>query len=328
MNFHPIFPKPAVVFAALLPALAGWTAASAQSVLSNVVSCHLENFDSMGAGTSTPANWRVGVGARADLTTLTVNDGSIGPGADIAAFNFGLTFADPDRALGTIPASGSRSIELRLRNETGRDIHSFTVRYDGEQWRIGTLVAPSALVLRYSADGINFVDMGPSFNFTSPRQAQPPLLQNVAVNGNEPNNRVAGIGGDYTPAAPVPNGGVIYLRWCDADEVGDDPGLAIDNFSLAIIALSGPPVALGDDLDSAPDCFQASAARSFLRESTISLVSVVWSLATEFQTPPYGRQTGPASTAEYHTPYFRPQFRREPHDHGIAPLANSSLAAP
>ena len=177
--------------------------------------------------------------------------------------HFGLIFADPDRALGTMPASGDRHIELRLRNQTGRSIHSFTLRYDGEQWRIGTLVAPTALVLRYSTDGVNFVDIGPGFNFTSPRVAIPPLLENIAVNGNEPNNRVAGIGGLYTPAALVPNGAIIYLRWFDADEPGADPGLAIDNFSFSVTTPGGPSLALRDNSDHAPDSWAGVQAARF-----------------------------------------------------------------
>jgi hypothetical protein len=262
VNLHRLLPASALTLSLLQTGLAGWRAASAESVVLNVSGSHSENFDGIGAGTSTPANWHVGSGASASLTKVTVNDGSAGPDADIAAFNFGLTFADPDRALGTIPASGDRYMEVRLRNQTGRSIHSFTVRYDGEQWRIGTLVVPTALVLRYSADGINYVDMGPGFNFTSPRLARPPLLQNIAVNGNEPNNRVSGIGGLYTPAAPVPNDAVIYLRWFDADEVGADPGLAIDNFAFTVTMPGGPSLALRNNSDGALNAWlEVQAAR-------------------------------------------------------------------
>jgi hypothetical protein len=260
---HLSIPHFAFGLSVLLPVCSGWKAVSAESLISIVSGSHSENFDSMGAGTSTPANWHVGIGTSANLTKVTVNDGSAGPSADVAGFNFGLTFADPDRALGTLPASGDRNIELRLRNNTGRSIHSFTVRYDGEQWRIGTLVSPTALVLRYSADGIDYVDMGPVFNFTSPRLALPPLLQNIAINGNEPNNRVAGIGGLYTPATPVPNGAIIYLRWFDADEAGADPGLAIDNFSFSVTTPGGPALALRDSSNRAPNSWLGVQAAGF-----------------------------------------------------------------
>jgi hypothetical protein len=280
-----------VALPALFVALLDWQVASAQLVVTNVGECHSETFDSMGAGISTPANWRVGRGASADITTIAVNDGSIGPGGEIAAFNFGQTIADPDRALGTIAASGDRNIELRLRNQTGRSIHSFAVRYDGEQWRIGTLVTPSALVLRYSADGIHFVDMGPGFQFTSPRLARPPLLQNTAVNGNEPNNRVAGIGGAYTPAAPVPDGAVIHLRWFDADDAGADPGLAIDNFSFSVTAVSEPPVAASDNHKGAFN-------------SALGPAQIPYPLDDPFD------QTDRSSTLDSHSPISPPQSHR------------------
>src|SRR5262245_21314738 len=91
--------------------------------------------------------------------------------------------------------------------------------------------------------------MGTSFNFSSPRSAVPPLFENMAVDGNLAVNRTAGIGGTYTPAEPIPNGGTVYLRWVDVDENGSDPGLAIDNFTFSVGAMDGPPVAIRNNQD-------------------------------------------------------------------------------
>jgi hypothetical protein len=117
------------------------------------------------------------------------------------------------------------------------------------------------------------------------------LLQNTAVNGNEPNNRVAGIGGAYTPAAPVPDGGVIHLRWFDADDAGADPGLAIDNFSFSVTALSEPPVAASDNHEGAFNSALAHTETPYTPDD------------------PFNQADGP-STLDFHSPISPPQSHR------------------
>jgi N-acetylneuraminic acid mutarotase len=195
-----------------------------------------ETFDGMGAtGTTTPPGWVVGYAGPSDQTTVAVNDGGIGPNQN-AGWNFGVS-NDVDRALGTMPTTtgtptppaGTRFVCTRIRNNTGRPIHRITVFYDGEQWRTGSTESnANSLVLRFSADGLNYVDMGSAFNFTQPTFT--PL--NNALDGNQAANRRAGIGGTFDLPSFIPPDGIAYLRWFDANESGADPALAIDNFSF------------------------------------------------------------------------------------------------
>jgi hypothetical protein len=266
---------------------------------------YTENFDSMGSGTATPLNWFVGIGADASQTAVTVSDGSTGPTAGVAAYNFGA-IAGPDRALGVLPAAGDRNIETRIQNATGRNITSFTVRYDGEQWRIGNMPATSMLVLRFSVDGVNYVDMGASFAFTPPRTAAPPLLQDVAIDGNSPANRVAAIGGTYTPATPVPPSGTIYLRWVDADASGNDPALAVDNFSFTVGDVGGPPIEIRNNHDGTVTLSWAFPSAGFLLESKNDLSTQDWlPVADGVDVPAGGMHHVTVNTALSNHSFFR-----------------------
>ncbi len=197
-----------------------------------------ENFDSMGAtGTNTPPGWFVGwTGPGVTFTTnVTVSNGSVAPN-QVAGWNFGTTAA-ADRALG-LAATGSgtptppgtnRFIEVRIRNNTNA-ITAINVHYDGEEWRTGSSSSQvNVNVLQFSADGINFSNLGAAFHFAQPVFA--PI--STALNGNASANRTANVGGIYALPTPVPSNSVIYLRWFDLNDPSTDPGLAMDNFSFA-----------------------------------------------------------------------------------------------
>jgi hypothetical protein len=269
---------------------------------------YAENFDGMGLGTSVPANWYLGIGGAADGTGVVVSDGSVAPLAGTLGYNFGSTSSAGDRALGTIAMSGARNMEVRIQNDTGRDISSFSVAYDGEQWRVGTLTSPSGLTLRYSADGTNYVDMGSAFNFTAPRVAVPLLLENAALDGNSAANRVAGIGGTYAPTKAVPDGGTIYLRWVDADDAGADPGLAVDNFTFMVAAVGGPPLAIRDNHNNTVTVSWDLTTSVYVLESKPDLSNPGWAPVTDgVDVPTNGRHNVTVSTSASPMRYFRLQ---------------------
>ena len=225
----------------LCAALALHTIASAQTV-SFTGSPLSQNFDSMGAaGTNTPAGWFVASNAATVInytTNVTVSAGAIAPAGAIRGFNLG-TSNTTERALGTGPTGVNRYMEARIRNNSIFGIDTITVSYDGEQWRNGNnSLATNAnrLVLQYSTDGTNYVDMGGAFNFAQLQDA--PI--NTALDGNAAANRTAGIGGLYTPAGVVQPGSTLFLRWFDNNELQTDPVLAIDNFSFSATTISVP----------------------------------------------------------------------------------------
>lgn len=216
-------------------------AASAQTI-SFTGSPLSQNFDGMGAaGTNAPAGWFVASNAATVInytTNVTVSAGNNAPAGGVRGFNLG-TSNTTERALGTGPTGSNRYMEARIRNNSIFGIDTITVSYDGEQWRNGNnSLATNAnrLVLQYSTDGTNYVDMGAGFNFTQLQDA--PI--NTALDGNAAANRTAGIGGLYTPASVVQPGITIFLRWFDNNELQTDPVLAIDNFSLSATTISVP----------------------------------------------------------------------------------------
>lgn len=216
-------------------------AASAQTI-SFTGSPLSQDFDIMGAaGTNAPAGWFVASNAATVInytTNVTVSAGNIAPGGGIRGFNLGSAAAT-ERALGTGPTGSNRYMEARIRNNSIFGITSITVGYDGEQWRNGNnSLATNAnlLVLQYSTDGTNYVNLGAGFNFTQLQDAP----ATTALDGNAAANRTAGIGGVYTPANVVQPGSTIFLRWFDNNELQTDPVLAIDNFTFSATTISVP----------------------------------------------------------------------------------------
>lgn len=206
-----------------------------QPVTDYASGAYTNDFDIMQpAGTFTPQGWYVGAALPANTVGVTVGDGSAGAAAAIHGWNYGTT-SDSDRALGTAPTGADRNIVLRLRNTGVSNIVSFQILYDGETWRNYTNAADGWLTNYVSYDqGATWIATG--FNFDQPAALR--VQPQTAINGNDPANRQAGIGGIVTPPTPVPPLGVIYIRWHDFNGSGTDGGLAVDNFSFEAIDFS------------------------------------------------------------------------------------------
>ncbi len=239
--------------AALIAVIGGLSAISAYAQtpisLTNY-NTYSQNFDSMTAvGVTAPAGWSsdrtANPGASGTATDAPVNTGTVvgstsvvvadngGNNAGTNAYNYG-TAASTDRAYGSLAsANNQRDLYVSFTNNTGAAITELGITYDGEQWRLGA--SPSAvniLTLQYSATGAtgSWVNLGAAFNFTDP------ITSGTAgpLDGNAAANRVAGIGGLYTPPTPIANGTNFYLRWADPDDGGSDNGLAIDNVLITV----------------------------------------------------------------------------------------------
>ena len=135
--------------------------------------------------------------------------------------------------------SGTVSTALALTNNTGGVLNSFTVRYDGEQWRNNGSADAHTLVLQY-AFGANFADIassswisaGNAFNFTSPLTGA-----SAAVDGNAA-GKIADLGGTVTTDWSA--GSTLWLRWADVNNTGNDHVLAIDNVRFSVTAAPVP----------------------------------------------------------------------------------------
>jgi hypothetical protein len=189
----------------------------------------LENFDGMTpVGVATPTGWYVGAGLPITNTVLAVGDGSAPPDATVLGWNYGTT-GDPDRALGTAPTGENRYIAVSIQNNTGSNITSVEIHFDGEVWRNYTNVTVTgSLTTEISING--GVDWFPSgLVFTQPLPSSPPV---GAVDGNAPANRTADIHGVIILPSALPPGAVLFIRWTDINDASFDGGLSIDNFSF------------------------------------------------------------------------------------------------
>jgi len=169
--------------------------------------------------------------------------------ADSGASNAGSflsygSIGNADRALGGLgsngsyfdgPSSGTVAgwMAVAFTNNTGTPLGSFTVGFDGEQWRNGGNTSAQTMVLQYgfgsSFGGVTtWVTPGSNFDWTSGVNASTA----AAVDGNAAGKQ-ANRGG--TISGLTWNAGeTLWIRWVENNDSGNDHGLAIDNFSFSV----------------------------------------------------------------------------------------------
>ena len=186
------------------------------------------------------------------LTTIRQATGSDNSGS---FYSFGVAGVNlvVERALGGIGSGGAYYgnppgvtpvagwIAVGLTNATANAFNSFTIAYDGEQWRNGgdgnPAVAPDAvaqtMVVEYGF-GATFETVsawtaaGSAFDFASPTVAQTAST----LDGNAAANRAADLGGTVTATWAASD--TLWIRWIERDDANNDHGLAIDNFELSV----------------------------------------------------------------------------------------------
>ena len=185
-----------------------------------------------------------------DITTYNAGTGSSNAGN---FYSFGSSATDSDRALGGVgsggayfgsPSTGSVAgwIAVGITNSTGQALSSFTMTYNGEQWRDGGAATPTAqtMVVEYGF-GTSFTTVaswtpaGSGFNFTSPVFAN--TSTGAAVDGNTA-GLIAGLGGSVSTTWNT--GDTLWIRFVETNDAGNDHGLSVDNFNFAAFAASVP----------------------------------------------------------------------------------------
>lgn len=172
------------------------------------------------------------------ITSITLGTGSSNAGAF-----YSFSTGDGDYALGGVgsggnyfgsPSSNSIAgwIAVALTNDTGSSIDSFTVKYDGEQWRYGGNTSPQTMVLQYGfgtsfAEVSSWTDAGGAYDFTSPQ-----TTSGSALDGNAAANRTADLGGTISSLS-WNSSETLWIRWVERNDSGNDHGLAVDNFSFS-----------------------------------------------------------------------------------------------
>lgn len=231
---------------AITAALLASASAQAVVVLNSAASTYGTNFDNLTttawSNDSTLPGWSLyrGTGSFAAASAVTSLVLGTGTGTAGAAYSFGAASAS-DRALGSLGSNGTGThwYVLGLNNASGGLFDSFTLRFDGEQWRNGGNANAQSLTFEYgfgstAASVSSWIAPGAGFDFTSPVVG----TTGAAVNGNAA-GLVANLGG--TVALNWQAGDTLWLRWTDLNDAGNDHGLAIDNLSFSVTSAVPEP---------------------------------------------------------------------------------------
>lgn len=248
------FVRPVLQGAVCLSLILAGTAANSALLVSSAGQVLTENFDTLATtGTanawtndSTLAGWSL-FRQPAPGTALTAYAAGTGSSNTGSFYSFGAS-GSPERALGGVgsggtywgsPASGAVAgwIAAAFTNSSGTALNGFTVSFDGEQWRTGgctptCLSVAQTMVFEYgfgaTFGGVaTWIAPGAGFDFVSPifGTASPSSLD-----GNSAANRVAALGGLVTTSWAAND--TLWVRWIERNDLNNDHGLAIDNFSL------------------------------------------------------------------------------------------------
>jgi uncharacterized repeat protein (TIGR01451 family) len=230
-----------------------------------------QNFDSLPNTGTTATPWTNGVtlpgwyawrsargsalGGRDNNTpwteTATVTPGT-GSGISGALYSFGLD-GNTNRTLGSLGSNswGDNSYGVVLVNDTGASIPLLNISYVGRQWRNGGNTTAQRLVFEYkvapapfdggqmaatpdnSPPNGNWVAV-PELDFVSPvaTATGAALVGSDAANSVSLSRTVTGL--TWNP------GDVLYIRWFDDNDTGNDHGLGIDDFQFNTAAPLNP----------------------------------------------------------------------------------------
>ncbi len=220
-------------------------AAISYTTSGNVVNENFDSLDSSGtngiawANDSTLPGWSLFNSTGAAVPTYNSNNGGTNAGA---FYSFGTT-GSGERALGGTasggayfgsPPSGALAgwITVAINNNTGGALTDFTVGFDGEQWRNGGNATAQTMVLEYGF-GPSFGTVGSwtapggNFDWTSVVNTTTAAAVDGNVAGLVP-GRGGSVGGQTWN-----NGDTLWIRWIENNDVGNDHGLGIDNFSFS-----------------------------------------------------------------------------------------------
>ena len=176
-------------------------------------------------------------GTGTSATNFVANDGSSNAGG---LYSYGST-SDSDRALGSL-ASGTNIMAFgaEFLNNGSTTYTQFTITFDAEFWRSSTS-AVNTLSFFYgfsSTSGLtssNYLSSTLMTALTSLDVVGPaPVTTNGALDGNAAGNRTAGITATISSVSWAP-GERLFIAWRDANDPGNDAGLAVDNFSFSAI---------------------------------------------------------------------------------------------
>ncbi len=200
-----------------------------------------QNFDSLGTADATWINNSTLPGwyASKNGTNLTSYLGGIGTGTTGGVYSFGTNDIHGlgERALGSIASASASPVIFGVRffNDTALVQTNITVSYTGEQWRNGGSSNVEMLAFSYAVSSSPITNVFsaatwtnfPALNFTS----QVVSTSTSALDGNVATNR-SSLANIIIAGVSLQPGQELSLRWLDTNDIGNDDGLAIDDFTV------------------------------------------------------------------------------------------------
>ena len=152
-------------------------------------------------------------------------------GSTATIYSYGAAM-QPERALGMMPGStpGDVLLGVRITNNSGHTLTSFTASYDGEEWR-ACCTAPQMLQVDYQLGSPATLNSG-TWADLSPMDFTGPIVSatgNYSLDGNAAANSVRNIASTVGPIV-WPPGTDVWIRWKNAWLTGANASLAVDNF--------------------------------------------------------------------------------------------------
>ncbi len=169
---------------------------------------------------------------------LVASDGSANSGA---IYSYGAVSV-AERALGSI-ASGTNipGFGVELLNSSGGSLSGITLSFTQENWRSSTstlniIAASYAFSTTSGVNAANYLSVASGFTAVTDLDlvGPPPVTTNGALDGNDPANQAAR-SATITFNTPLAVGESMFVRWQDVNNVGNDAGLAIDNFGVTAV---------------------------------------------------------------------------------------------
>ncbi len=204
---------------------------------------YTQDFNSMGtAGTAPPNGWfAYDTDGTPGVSTLLAGTGSSNAGR---VYNFGST-GSTDRALGSV-ASGSYvgAFGVSLLNDSGSTLEGANIRFAfrSELWRQGATTSQDIWTFEWKLGGNANDSTG--WSAASDFNMLEVIVEGAAegaIDGNATGNFTTLALTNFTNLTGWEDGQTLHIRWRDANESGNDSGMAIDDFQVDISGVIPPP---------------------------------------------------------------------------------------
>ena len=210
--------------------------------LTSLGTAYTQNFDSLSnsaESSALPEGWFMLESGSNANNLYNINTGTTYT-AD--TYSFGSIDAT-ERALGGIQGTALVPVfGASFTNNTGGTIESLTIEYTGEEWWLGKTSHIDRLIFEYRPNTTTlpdspWIEFDP-LSFLTPKNTGASLKNgNLTENRNLIHQTITGL--------HIEDGDTFWIRWRDFDAVGNDDGLAVDDFSITPNGTDNAPEVTG-----------------------------------------------------------------------------------